>query len=74
MDQVPMRSSRIIDKRGRITLPRWVLDRLGLSAGDRIEFIVESEQIILRPVRSTTNVFEKYRGVLDPFSRREEEA
>jgi AbrB family looped-hinge helix DNA binding protein len=59
-----MNYSSAIDKRGRITVPREVRRRLGLSAGDRVEFRIESEPVVFHPA---TSVFEKYRGVLGNF-------
>ncbi len=64
MGQVGMNYSSAIDKRGRITVPREVRLRLGLSAGDRVEFVIEDERIILRPARPVTRLFEKHAGIL----------
>jgi len=47
-----MNYSSAIDSRGRITLPHKIRHNLGLSAGDRIEFVVEGAEVVLRPVRS----------------------
>ena len=68
MDQIGMKYSSAIDKRGRITVPREVRLRLGLTAGDRVEFVVEDELIVLRPARLATNVFDKYKGVFGTFA------
>jgi AbrB family looped-hinge helix DNA binding protein len=46
----------IIDGEGWVTLPRSVRDRLGLKAGDRIEFVVEGERIVIRPARSDEEI------------------
>ena len=62
-DRVDMKSA-VVDKRGRITLPREVRQRLGLAAGDQVKFVVEGDQIVFRPV---TNVFEKWIGVSGKF-------
>jgi AbrB family looped-hinge helix DNA binding protein len=62
-----MSCSGAIDKRGRITLPREIRRRLGLSPGDRLDFVVEEGQIVLRPSRSATSVFDKCRGALGAF-------
>jgi AbrB family looped-hinge helix DNA binding protein len=67
MSQVVTNYSSAIDKRGRITVPREVRLRLGLSAGDRVEFVVEDERIIFRPARPVARVFEKYAGILGKF-------
>ncbi len=56
--------SVVVDKRGRVTVPREVRQRLGLSGGDQVEFVVEGDQIFLRAV---TNVFAKYIGATAKF-------
>jgi antitoxin PrlF len=62
-----MKYSSVIDSRGRVTVPREVRQRLGLSAGDQVKFVVEDKRIFLQPSRPATNVFEKYIGVLGKF-------
>lgn len=62
-DRVKMKSG-VMDKRGRITVPREVRQRLGLAAGDQVEFVFEGDRII---VQAVTNVFAKWRGVLGKF-------
>jgi AbrB family looped-hinge helix DNA binding protein len=59
-----MNYSSAIDKRGRITVPREIRVRLGLATGYRVEFVIEGERVVVRPV---TDVFEKYRGVIGKF-------
>jgi AbrB family looped-hinge helix DNA binding protein len=51
--------SSILDSRGRVTVPREVRHHLGLNAGDRVEFVVNREQIVLRISRSATGEREK---------------
>jgi hypothetical protein len=38
-----------------------------LKAVDRVEFVVENQQTILRPARTEGNPFEKYLGALPAF-------
>ena len=45
-----MNYSSVIDSRGRGTVPREIRRRLELSAGDRVEFVIEPERFVLRPV------------------------
>jgi AbrB family looped-hinge helix DNA binding protein len=54
----------VMDKTGRITVPREVRQRLGLTAGDHVEFVVDGDRIVFR---AETDVFAKYRGVLGKF-------
>ncbi|HET9308693.1 MAG TPA: AbrB/MazE/SpoVT family DNA-binding domain-containing protein [Candidatus Sulfotelmatobacter sp.] len=66
-----MKYSRTIDGRGRITVPREIRRRLGLSAGGAVEFIIEGEQCVLRAPGHEKDVFAKYRGILRRFPRGE---
>jgi antitoxin PrlF len=57
-----------IGSKGQITVPREIRNRLGLKAGDRVEFVVENNRISIRPARATENPFAKYVGALPVFS------
>lgn len=46
-----------IDSRGRVTVAPEVRRWLGLSTGDRVEFVIEGEIIIPRPLRPNTSEF-----------------
>jgi len=61
-----------ISSKGQITVPLEVRQRLGLKAGDRVEFAVENGQTVLRPETTAENPFLKYVGALGGFSTREE--
>ncbi|MBI3470178.1 MAG: AbrB/MazE/SpoVT family DNA-binding domain-containing protein, partial [Candidatus Solibacter usitatus] len=41
--------------------------RMGLRAGDRVEFITESGVTTIRPSRGDVNPFEAYAGALGTF-------
>ena len=56
-----------LSSKGQITIPREIRSRLGLSAGDRVEFVVEGGQTVIRPSRANTNPFEEYAGILGTF-------
>ncbi len=60
------RSSRISSK-GQITVPLEVRKRLGVKPGDRVEFVFENSQAILRPERAPENPFLKYIGAAPAF-------
>ena len=62
-----MAASSTISSKGQITVPLEIRDRLGLRQGDRVEFIVERGQTILRPARPPENPFQKYVGSLPAF-------
>jgi AbrB family looped-hinge helix DNA binding protein len=67
MGKMTMKFSSAVDSRGRVTLPKEIRRRLGLSAEDRVEFAVANGQIRLRPLRSDPNPFERYVGILGKF-------
>jgi AbrB family looped-hinge helix DNA binding protein len=67
-----MKNSSTISSKGQVTVPQEIRNRVGLSAGDRVEFVEENGKILFRPLRSETNPFEKYRGVLKHFRSRKE--
>jgi AbrB family looped-hinge helix DNA binding protein len=62
-----MRNSSTISSKGQITVPQEIRNRLGLVTGDRVEFVVEGEQTVIRPWRPVANPFEKYAGILGTF-------
>jgi AbrB family looped-hinge helix DNA binding protein len=62
-----MKYSSTISSKGQVTVPQEIRNRLGLAAGDRVEFVVEGERTVIRPARSDPNPFEKYRGILGTF-------
>ncbi|MGA9056867.1 MAG: AbrB/MazE/SpoVT family DNA-binding domain-containing protein [Terriglobia bacterium] len=59
-----MAHSSVISSKGQVTVPQEIRIRLGLKKGDRVEFVVEGVNIIIRPVRAAENPFEAYAGVL----------
>jgi antitoxin PrlF len=67
-----MKNSSTISSKGQVTVPQEIRKRIGVSAGDRIEFVVENGQTVIRPLRSEANPFEKYKGVLKSFRTRNE--
>lgn len=67
-----MKHSSTISSKGQVTVPLEIRRRIGLSAGDRVEFVVENGKTVIRPFRSEANPFEKYRGALKSFRSRKE--
>lgn len=55
-----------ISSKGQVTVPIAVRKRLGVQAGDRIQFVSEKGRIVVKPVRSEENPFLRYVGVLSP--------
>jgi AbrB family looped-hinge helix DNA binding protein len=62
-----MRYSSTISSKGQVTVPQEIRNRLGLAAGDRVDFVIEGDRTVIRPARSSSNPFDKYRGVLSTF-------
>ncbi|HEY3974299.1 MAG TPA: AbrB/MazE/SpoVT family DNA-binding domain-containing protein [Candidatus Sulfotelmatobacter sp.] len=62
-----MNYSSTISSKGQVTVPQEIRHRLGLAAGDRVEFVIEGERTVIRPARTGPNPFEKYRGILGTF-------
>jgi antitoxin PrlF len=62
-----MRNIATVTSKGQITVPLEVRNRLGLKEGDRLEFITEAGQTVIRPARSEDNPFAAYAGILGTF-------
>ena len=62
-----MKYSSTISSKGQVTIPQEIRSRLGLSTGDRVDFVVEGDRTVIRPARSENNPFEKYKGILGTF-------
>ena len=67
-----MAPSSTISSKGQVTVPIEVRHRLGLKAGDRVEFIFEDGRTVLRPAQTEKNPFAAYVGILPAFSSLEE--
>ena len=59
--------SSTISSKGQITVPQEIRKRLGVEPGDRVEFVIEGDQTVIRPFRSEANPFAKFIGILGPF-------
>ena len=67
-----MKNLSTISSKGQVTVPQRVRARLGLLAGDQVEFVIEGDRTVIRPARSRDNVFDKYKGALSGFSSEED--
>ena len=56
-----------LSSKGQVTVPLGVRRRLGVRAGDRVEFAVEEGRVILKPARAGASPFSKYAGILGTF-------
>jgi antitoxin PrlF len=68
-----MKYSSTLSSKGQVTIPQEIRSRLGLSTGDRVDFVIEGDQTVIRPARSDINPFEKYKGILGTFPGGEKE-
>jgi len=62
--QAIKRQAKLTSK-GQITVPRDIRRRLGVRAGDKLEFEDNGSEVQVKAVRSES-VFEKYRGIGTP--------
>lgn len=46
----------MVDRAGRLVLPKPIRDRLGLSGGSELELSIAGESILLEPVRNDSNL------------------
>ncbi len=56
--------SSTISSKGQVTVPQEIRIRLGLKDGDRVEFVIEGSNTVIRPARSAENPFKAYEGAL----------
>ena len=68
-----MNYSSVVSSKGQVTIPQEVRVHLGLNEGDRLEFTIEGDHTVIRPVRARKNSFEAYAGVLGTFAGGAEE-
>lgn len=64
---VKNRYSSSLTSKGQVTIPQEIRNRLGLTTGDRVNFVIEGDRTVIRPARDEQNPFGKYRGILGPF-------
>lgn len=62
-----MSYSSSLSSKGQVTVPQQIRQRLGVTAGDRIEFVIEGDRTVIRPARDDDDPFQKYVGILGPF-------
>lgn len=67
-----MARTSTISSKGQITVPMEIRKRLGVKQGDRVEFVVEHGNTILRPAMSEDDPFAKFVGCLPGFTSMEE--
>ena len=46
-----MANSSVVSTKGQVTVPKEIRKRLGLTRGDRVEFVARGNETIIRPAR-----------------------
>jgi antitoxin PrlF len=62
-----MKYTGTMSSKGQITVPQEIRHRLGLTTGDRVDFVIEGDRTVIRPSRDNSDPFEKQMGILGPF-------
>ncbi|MDQ6677369.1 MAG: AbrB/MazE/SpoVT family DNA-binding domain-containing protein [Acidobacteriota bacterium] len=62
-----------VTSKGQITVPKRVRERLGLKAGDSLEFVTDGDRTFVRPLRNRENPFLKLRGMIKGAFKNQEE-
>jgi len=62
-----MKNGATVTSKGQITIPLAVRNRLGLREGDRVEFVTQAGQTLMKPVRGEDNPFSRFAGALGTF-------
>ncbi len=60
-----MKKQAKVTSKGQVTIPREIRRRLGVRAGDKLEFEEDAEGVRVKAVRDGS-VFEKYAGIGNP--------
>lgn len=67
-----MAPSSTLSSKGQVTIPIEVRQRLGLSSGDRVEFVFEEGRTVLRPASHAASPFAAWIGALPAFQSKQE--
>ena len=66
-----MTEEATVTKKGQVTIPKKIRDRLGLKEGEKVSFEVRGGEAVLLP--EVTNPLESLRGLRDEVRFSEEE-
>jgi AbrB family looped-hinge helix DNA binding protein len=59
--------SASLTSKGQVTIPKLIRERLKVKTGDRLDFVIEGEQVVLRP---GTRDLRSLRGILHRAGRK----
>ncbi|MFC7076844.1 AbrB/MazE/SpoVT family DNA-binding domain-containing protein [Haloarcula halophila] len=62
---------RRIDRKGRITIPKSIRDRLNIDPGEQVDIDIEDEAVVIRPQISREEFIQTMQGCIDDETRRE---
>ncbi|MBM4126700.1 MAG: AbrB/MazE/SpoVT family DNA-binding domain-containing protein [Nitrospira sp.] len=58
-----------ITRKGQVTIPKAIRDRLGVKEGERVLFVVRGEEVVLKVIKGTIL---DLRGSVQPSARQED--
>ena len=61
-----------VSSQGQVTIPQRVRERLGIRAGDKVDFVVEDGKVVVKPIVERRHSFREYVGMIPYFQSREE--
>lgn len=64
-------SASVITRKGQVTIPKPVRDRLGLREGEKVFFVMRGDEVVLKVVRGTIL---ELKGSVRPSARPEDVA
>lgn len=67
---MPNDETRIVDEKGRITIPQSIRAKFNLNAGEPVEVTVEDGRIVVQPHVERSTFVETMRGCVNAATRR----
>lgn len=55
----------VVSEKGQVTIPKQLRDRLGIAAGQELDFTDENGRLVARKVRPASGRVESVYGILD---------
>ncbi len=56
-----------VSSKGQVTIPQRVREKMGIRAGDEVDFVEEDGKFLIKPEREGRNPFEQFIGILPGF-------
>ncbi len=61
-----------VSSKGQVTIPQNIRERLGIRAGDQVDYVNDQGRIYIQPVREGVNSFAEFVGMAPGFKSIEE--